>query len=65
MSKLQSQPGEKNGSAKLKTADVLAIRADRRPVKVIAFQYGISIGQVSRIRLGRKWRHIETQTGNP
>ena len=42
--------GEKNGSAKLTAADVLAIRGDKRPGVVIAENYGVSSTNVSAIR---------------
>ena len=51
-------PGELNGAAKLTADKVLAIRRDTRVGKLIAYQYGISLGHVSRIRRGRKWKHL-------
>ena len=52
------QNGERNGAAKLTTEQVLAIRNDTRPVKIIAHEYDISLGHVSRIRRVRKWKHL-------
>lgn len=69
MSKPGNKPGwpagEQNKAAKLTAADVMAIRHDQRQVKIIAHQYGISAGHVSRIRLMRKWRHLAEQPSNP
>ena len=50
--------GERNGSAKLTEAQAVAIRGDRRPLKVVASEYGISGAHVWRIRRGIKWRHL-------
>lgn len=40
---------------KLAEADVLAIRADERPPKEVAPDYGISEGQAWRIQTRRSW----------
>jgi hypothetical protein len=50
--------GETNGCAKLDTWDIICIRADRRPQKVIAKDYGIRQGHVSYIKARKTWRHV-------
>ena len=50
--------GERNGQAKLKTADVIAIRQSKSSIKDLAIQYGVAQTCISRIRLRRRWRHI-------
>lgn len=51
--------GEKQGSAKLTVSDVEAIRLDRSSQALIAWAYGISQTQVSRIKLGERWAHLQ------
>lgn len=46
-------------NARLSVADVRAIRADERPQRVIAAQYGITSDHVSDIRRRRCWKHID------
>lgn len=53
-------PGSKHPSAKLTEADAMAIKVDRRKLKYIAAQYGISMSLVWSIRAGRAWRHISS-----
>lgn len=43
-------------AAKLTAADVAAIRADGRPRKVIAQEYGVGIATIGHVRSGRCWR---------
>jgi len=50
--------GEECPHAKLTAGDVRRIRSDTRPYKIIAAEFGISIGHVKSIRLRRVWRHI-------
>ena len=50
--------GEANNHAKLTEQDVLAIRRSTDPVQVVADRYGVSIGTVSSVRLGRTWKHV-------
>ena len=52
------QPGETNGRAKLTEADIPAIRADNRFLRVIAAEYGVSPKQISRIKRRERWTHI-------
>jgi len=51
-------PGESHGRAKLTEADVHAIRADSRYQRVIAAEYGVSLGQISKIKNRKLWTHI-------
>ena len=55
--------GEAHGCAKLTEADVIAIKkrlaGGRESQEAIAVDYGVSRAAVSKIRTGRKWRHIE------
>lgn len=46
--------GKRNGQAKLTKAQVIAIKADRRPQYLIASQYGINQSNVSRIKRGER-----------
>lgn len=50
-------PGESNPSAKLTESDVAEIRSSSEPTRKIGARYGISSGQVSRIRRGLNWAH--------
>lgn len=52
--------GERQGSAKLKTADVIAIRqmAAARPQSQIAAQFGVVQGTVGKIIRRERWGHI-------
>lgn len=51
--------GENKGMAKITEAQMLAIRADGRPHKIIADEYGISRSHVSGIKSRKFWRHIQ------
>jgi hypothetical protein len=50
--------GERHGSSILTTAQVLAIRADRRPHEQVAAEYRTSRSNVGAIRQRRTWRHV-------
>ena len=50
--------GQDCGNAKLSEDQVLKIKEDRRSVRSIARQYGISPSQVSNIRRGLQWKHL-------
>lgn len=50
--------GEKHPRAKLRRADVLAIRRTDEPVAVLAEMYGVSKATISAIRTRRTWKHI-------
>lgn len=51
--------GERNGAAKLTTANVHIIRSviAGTPHHVFARRFGVSESQISRIRAGKHWRH--------
>ena len=53
--------GEKNAGAKLTEDDVRAIRRDTRTTKEVAYDYGITIAQVWRIRNRRQWVHVQDE----
>lgn len=55
---LGRQRGEENPKAKLTTEQVLAIRADKRSQSLIAAEYGVQQAAVSKIKLGKVWRHV-------
>jgi hypothetical protein len=44
--------GQKNGHAKIKNAQVAAIRADTRTQRVIAAEYGVAQTTIGRIKRG-------------
>lgn len=52
-------PGERNGSAKLTQAQVIAIRGDNRGSSAIASEYGVSRTTIKRIRNRRIWRSVD------
>lgn len=51
--------GEGQTNAKLNDGLVLAIRADMRPSRKIAAEYGIARSLVSMIKTGRRWSHVQ------
>lgn len=50
--------GDKHWNAKLKNADVEAIRADQRSHTVIATQYSVSESMIRFIRTRKNWAHL-------
>ena len=50
--------GEDNGYSKLTADKVRAIRSDGRPLKAIGSDYGISFGQVGKIKRGEVWAWV-------
>lgn len=54
----EKRQGEKNGSAKLTESDVLSIRLDQRCLREIAAEYQVNKSAISRIKLGKTWKHI-------
>ena len=50
--------GEKNPGAKLTEKDVIAIRNDARPVRVLAEVYGLGVSAIDNIIKRRRWKHI-------
>lgn len=51
--------GEKNGHARLRPDQVLAIRKDWRPLQDIADDYDIAKATASAIRLRKIWKHLQ------
>lgn len=51
--------GENHGSARLTEKDVKAIRADSRPFKEIAAEYGVRADHIRDIRKRKRWRCVE------
>lgn len=51
-------PGETNPNAKLKTQDVLAIRASDAPTKLLAAKYGVSSTHIHWIKNYSSWSHV-------
>jgi hypothetical protein len=56
--RLAWRKGEGSHAAKLTDHQIRAIRADRRLLREIAEDYGVSISTVSAIRLRRVWSHV-------
>lgn len=56
--RIPCRKGERNNKAKLDAWDVICIRADRRPYRLIAADYGIHNSQVSLIKTRKNWAHI-------
>jgi hypothetical protein len=54
--------GEGMPHAKLVQADIIRIRADSRPHRAIAKDYGVSHCVIGRIKRGEDWRHVESMT---
>ena len=50
--------GEDHADAKLTEKQVLAIRADNRPQRMIAEGYSISLTAVNQIKKRKTWQHI-------
>lgn len=50
--------GEKHHGAKLTAGQVKAIRDSSEPLRILSMQYAISCQQISKIRLGQRWRHL-------
>lgn len=53
-----SRPGMLNHRARLTDEAVRQIRAERRPLKVIAADHGVSQSLVSMVRNGKRWNHV-------
>lgn len=54
----RDQKGERNYSSKLSSQDVIAIRSDPRPAKLVARSYGITLSAVYNIKAYKRWKHI-------
>lgn len=59
-----SEQAHNSRVTKLSDADVLAIRKDARPYKLIAQQYQISVGHVCKVRSGRFYARLLEQIGD-
>lgn len=55
---LTDRRGYKNSNVKLKPEQVLLIREDKRKLKEIAKEYGVSMTTISQIRLKKEWSHL-------
>lgn len=56
----ETRRGENNGNAKLTVESVREIRtATGAPLNDLATRFGVSCALVSRIRLGKAWRHVQ------
>ncbi len=51
--------GEKNGHARLTSAQVESIRSDKRTQTAIALDYGVCPSHISRIKSHEVWQHVE------
>jgi hypothetical protein len=59
--------GENQGSAKLKTANIIEIRARRSAgarLQELADEFGVSFSQIGYICRGEKWKHMEPPIGS-
>ncbi len=63
--KKRHQHGEKHCRAKLKEADVIAIRHDSRPMTVLAATFHVSPNTISAIRHNRSWKHLSSPNHHP
>lgn len=50
--------GEHHHKAKLTTEQVMEIRASNDKQIYLASKYGVDQAEISRIRNGRRWRHL-------
>lgn len=53
-----SNRGERCAAAKLTEAQVRAILADTRLQRIIAAEYGVLQNTISRIKSGKRWKHV-------
>lgn len=51
-------PGVKHGMAKITEEAALAIKKSTEKLRPLALRYGIDISTVSKIRLGKAWKHL-------
>lgn len=51
--------GERNGMAVLSTDDVMTIRTSQLRLKDLSEKYGVSISQISRIKLKQNWGWVD------
>jgi hypothetical protein len=55
---LGKKRGESAGNARLTDAQVLAIRKDRRLLREVAADHGVSLQTISKVRNGHAWAHV-------
>jgi hypothetical protein len=58
-----SHKGTDHAYAKLSNAQVMEIRSAKGTLRGLAGQYGVSHGQIRRIRAGEQWKHLFTPSG--
>lgn len=58
---MAGKSGEQNSQAKLTEDEVLAIRKDTRPLKEVAYDYGVTPAHVWRIRKRKKWTYLDDE----
>ena len=51
--------GSENGHSKLTEAQVFLIKKDRRAQATIALEYGLHPSVISRIKGGKRWKHVK------
>jgi hypothetical protein len=56
---------QRGQSAKLTPEQVRAIRRSRKPQKVLAERYGVSVWTISAIRTGKAWKGVRNALGEP
>lgn len=54
----QQPRGERQGAAKLTTADIVKIRADTRSLAQIAADFGVSFTNIHKIKKRQSWKHV-------
>jgi len=54
---LKKKIGEANGHAKLKQADIEKIRNDKRFLREIAADYGVTLQAIHHVKSGKNWGH--------
>jgi len=57
--------GERMGASKLTEADVLEIFEDRRPLRAIAGDYGVSHKTIFNIKKGLTWTYLRSTISRP
>ncbi len=59
--KMRQAYGEKNYGAKLSEQDAINIIKDNRPRKEISAEYGVHVGTIKNIQLGRSWKYLHVR----
>ena len=54
----RSKAGANNGAAKLDEVKVRSIFRDQRTNKIIAKEYGVTVGNIALIKNGKSWKHL-------